>query len=233
MSTDRDVVRRVPVLRHGRVSLRPLRRLDARAWTEVHDRNAHWLTPWEATEPPGAGSGAPATFLQMVGDLRHQAREGRTLPWAVWYDPVVEGHPRGRGVLAGQLTVSGITLGSARWAQLGYWVDERWAGRGIIPLAVALATDYCLQTLGLHRMEIVIRPENVNSRRVVEKLGFRCEGLRPAYLHIDGQWRDHLAYALNASEIGPEGLVGRLSDSGRLRGLGTDSPDTPGRLPAG
>lgn len=217
-------------LRQGRVSLRPIRRVDARAWTEVHDRNDAWLRRWEATVPPGSGGHTPATFVQMAGDLRRQAREGRTLPWVVWYDPVAEGHPRGHGVLAGQLTVSGITRGSAQWAQLGYWVDERWAGRGIIPLAVAMATDFCLGPLGLHRMEIVIRPENVNSRRVVEKLGFRGEGLRPAYLHIDGDWRDHLVYALNAEEIGAGGLVGRLAATGRLQGLSHDSTDTPGAV---
>lgn len=219
----------IPVLRHGRVSLRPIRRRDARAWNEVHARNEYWLGPWEATVPPGPGSRTAMSFGQLAGDLRSQARQGRTLPWIVWYDPVAEGHP-GKGVLAGQLTVSGMTRGSAQWAQLGYWVDERWAGRGIIPLAVAMATDYCLGPLGLHRMEIVIRPENVNSRRVVEKLGFRGEGLRPRYLHIDGDWRDHLVYALNAEEIGPGGLVGRLAEGGRLRGLEHDSPDTPGRV---
>lgn len=217
----------IPVLRHGRVTLRPVRRRDARGWAEVHDRNLHWLTPWEATMPPGPDNQAASTFGQLAGDLRRQAKEGRTLPWIVWYDPVAEGDPRGRGVLAGQLTVSGITRGSAQWAQLGYWVDERWAGRGIIPLAVAMATDYCLGPFGLHRMEIVIRPENVNSRRVVEKLGFRGEGLRPRYLHIDDDWRDHLVYALNAEEIGPGGLVGRLAASGRLDDLGHDTPDTP------
>ena len=220
----------VPVLRHGRVALRPIRRRDARTWTEVHDRNAPWLGPWEATVPPGSESRSPSSYMQMVGDLRSQARQGRTLPWLVWYDPVAEGDPRGRGVLAGQLTVSGITRGSAQWAQLGYWIDERWAGRGIIPLAVAMATDYCLGPLGLHRMEIVIRPENVNSRRVVEKLGFRGEGVRPAYLHIDGEWRDHLVYALNADEVGPGGLVGRLEAKGHTGGLGHDSPDTPDAL---
>lgn len=220
----------IPVLRHGRVSLRPIRRLDARAWNEVHDRNMHWLERWEATVPPGAGGQTAMTFRELAGDLRSQARQGRTLPWIVWYDPVDEGHPSGKGVLAGQLTVSGITRGSAQWAQLGYWVDERWAGRGIIPLAVAMATDHCLGPLGLHRMEIVIRPENVNSRRVVEKLGFRGEGMRPRYLHIDGDWRDHLVYALNAEEIEPGGLVGRLATSGRLQDLEYDTPDTPRRV---
>ena len=72
-------------------------------------------------------------------------------------------------------------------AHIGYWVDREVAGRGIIPTAVALACDHCWFGLGLHRVEINIRPENVASCRVVEKLGFRVEGLRPRYLHIDGR----------------------------------------------
>jgi ribosomal-protein-alanine N-acetyltransferase len=127
------------------------------------------------------------------------------LPWLVWLEP---GGDRNRAQLAGQLTVSGIVGGSASWGQIGYWVDQRLAGRGIIPTAVALAVDYCFRSMGLHRIEIAIRPENVRSLRVVAKLGFRSEGLRPRYLHIDGDWRDHLVFALNAEEV-PEGLLPR------------------------
>ena len=71
-----------------------------------------------------------------------------------------------------------------------------------------LAVDYCFRSMRLHRIEIAIRPENVRSLRVVAKLGFRPEGLRPRYLHIDGDWRDHLVFALNAEEV-PEGLLRR------------------------
>ena len=134
----------------------------------------------------------------MIRDLNRQAREGRSLPFVVTYD----------GELVGQLTVSGITWGSACWAQIGYWVDRDHAGRGIIPTAVALASDHCLFTMGLHRIEIAIRPENTASLRVVEKLGFRTERRAPRYLHIDGDWRDHLIFALTAEEV-PGGLLRR------------------------
>jgi ribosomal-protein-alanine N-acetyltransferase len=77
-----------------------------------------------------------------------------------------------------------------------------------MPTAVALSVDYCFGVLGLHRIEVCIRPENGPSRRVVEKLGFRSEGMRPRYLHIDGDWRDHLVYALTAEEA-PEGMLNR------------------------
>ena len=54
-----------------------------------------------------------------------------------------------------------------------------------------------------------VRPENQASQRIPEKLGFRMEGLRPRYLHIDGDWRDHLTYALVAEDA-PEGVLSRL-----------------------
>ncbi|HWJ52344.1 MAG TPA: GNAT family protein [Propionibacteriaceae bacterium] len=191
-------------LRHGPVILAPLRQRDGGAWERVRRANAEWLRPWEATLPPGSELG-PATYAGLVRSLTKQARDGRMLPWLVWYEP---NGAKGRGQLAGQLTVSGIVGGSASWGQIGYWVDQRLAGRGIIPTAVALAVDYCFGAMGLHRVEIAIRPENVRSLRVVAKLGFRPEGLRPRYLHIDGDWRDHLVFALNAEEV-PEGLLRR------------------------
>jgi ribosomal-protein-alanine N-acetyltransferase len=191
-------------LRHDAVILAPLRHRDGGAWERVRRANAEWLRPWEATLPPGSELG-PSTYAGLVRSLTKQARDGRMLPWLVWYEPTGD---RGRGQLAGQLTVSGIVGGSASWGQIGYWVDQGLAGRGIIPTAVALAVDYCFGAMGLHRVEIAIRPENVRSLRVVAKLGFRPEGLRPRYLHIDGDWRDHLVFALNAEEV-PEGLLRR------------------------
>lgn len=190
-------------LRLGEVSLRPIRRRDGRAWREVRERNRVWLQPWEATVPAGS-TGVPRSFGELVRILDRQGRENRSLPWLVHYEVPGEGER-----LVGQLTVSGITFGSACFAHIGYWVDERWAGRGITPAAVALATDYCMGVMGLHRIEVAIRPENGKSLRVVEKLGFRPEGLRPAYLHINGDWRDHLTFALHAEEI-PDGLLARL-----------------------
>ena len=185
-------------LRSGSVGLRPLASSDARAWHEVRRRNAGWLRPWEATVPPGDSS-APSSFRALVRDLRRQAREHRALPFAVTVD----------GQFAGQVTVTNIVGGSARWGQIGYWVDRRHAGRNVIPTAVALVVDHCMHDLRLHRLEVAIRPENVASLRVVEKLGFTEVGYAPGYLHIDGRWRDHRLFALTAEEV-PEGLLQRF-----------------------
>ena len=193
-------------LSHGPVTLRPWRLQDRRAWNEIRQRNAAWTAPWDSTRPPDSIE-PPLSFAGMVRQFNRRARLGQMLPFAVDYRPDGQAW-----VLAGQLTISGITHGSASWAQAGYWVDQRWAGRGIIPTALALAVDHCFFTLHLHRMEVAIRPENVRSLRVVEKLGFRHEGCRARYMHVDGDWRDHEMFALHADEVGP-GLLARLEHS--------------------
>ncbi|NUL46190.1 GNAT family N-acetyltransferase [Cellulosimicrobium funkei] len=189
-------------LEHGDLVLRPFRRWDQEEWIALRARNRDWLRRWDATNPEP--STAPRNYAEMVKILNRSGKEGTALPWLICVRTSAAGEP----VIAGQLSVSSIVRGAALSASLGYWIDQARAGRGLVPTAVALATDYCFTTLGLHRMEINIRPENVPSRRVVEKLGFRHEGIRRDYLHIDGAWRDHDAYALTAPEV-PEGLLAR------------------------
>lgn len=184
------------VLREGAVTLRAMRRRDARRWRSVRGTNAAWLAPWEATHPDLQSR--PPTYRRMVRSFNREARAGRMLPFAVDLD----------GELVGQISVSGITWGSLRSGQIGYWVDRGVAGRGVIPTAVAVVVDHCFFTLGLHRIEVNIRPENRASLRVVEKLGFRSEGMRRRYLHIDGAWRDHASFALTREEV-PGGLLAR------------------------
>jgi ribosomal-protein-alanine N-acetyltransferase len=183
-------------LLEGNVGLRPIRYGDASAWTDVRRANVDWLAAWEATPP--RGSSPDVGFRGMVRFFRSEARAGRMLPFVVTYD----------GRLVGQLTVGGITWGSLCSAHVGYWIDRRVAGRGIMPTAVALGTDHCFRRVGLHRVEVNIRPENTASLRIVEKLGFRDEGIRRAYLHIDRAWRDHRTFALTAEEV-PEGMINR------------------------
>jgi len=184
-------------LEEGDVVLRPLRRRDSEHWLALRSRNAAWLDPWEATAPQPARH-RPPTFAGFVRTLARQARAGTALPFAIEY----------RGELVGQLTVSTIVRGSLCSASIGYWVSEHVAGRGIVPTAVAMAVDHCLGPVGLHRVEIAIRPENAASLRVVAKLGLREEGVRERYLHIQGDWRDHRTFAVTAEEV-PDGLLAR------------------------
>lgn len=195
----------VPTLSEGDVRLRPLRVSDSPSWHEIRKRNQAWLGPWDATVPnEGVTAGEiPPNFSTMVRRLRQEARDGRVLPW------VLEFRAGQQRRMVGQVTMGGITYGSLRSAYLGYWIDQQFAGRGITSLAVAMATDHAFDTLRLHRMELNIRPENAASRAVAEKIGYRREGFREKYLHIDGDWRDHVTYVLFAGDIA-EGVVARL-----------------------
>jgi [ribosomal protein S5]-alanine N-acetyltransferase len=173
------------------VSLRPVRVKDAAAWRDTRVRNAGWLRAWEPTNPETPlYRSSLGPYVSMARTMRREARQGLTVPWVVTFG----------GRFVGQLTVGSIVWGSARSAQVGYWIDEAYAGRGITPTALAMAMDHCFFVIGLHRVEATIRPENHASRRVVEKLGFREEGLRRRSLHIDGAWRDHLCYAMTAED---------------------------------
>ncbi|MBD9698198.1 GNAT family N-acetyltransferase [Flavimobilis sp. GY10621] len=182
----------------GTVTVRPLRRRDARAWSAVRARNGAWLEPWEATSPTGAPA---ASFGAYVAAARAHARAGTHLPFVIELD----------GRLVGQVTVASIVRGSACTASIGYWIDSAVAGRGIVPTAVALVIDHCFAEVGLHRIEIAIRPENAPSLRVVAKLGLREEGVRERFLHIDGRWRDHRVFAVTSEEV-PGGLLARLRE---------------------
>lgn len=186
------------VLSHGPLRLRPLSYADRRDWRQVRQRNLAWLTPWDATTPPGAQA-RPRSFGSMVRMMRREARAGRQLPFAIEYD----------GVFVGQVTVNNIVRGSAQFASIGYWIDRGYAGRGLTPRAVAMAIDHCFFVLRLHRIEVAIRPENHASLRVVEKLGIPEIGFAPKFLHIDGEWRDHRLFAITREQC-PQGLAPRL-----------------------
>lgn len=188
----------IPTLSEGKTTIRPIRLRDARVLERELAHNRGWLRKWEATNPHG-----PMSFdvRASIRSLQQNARAGHGLPFVIEYD----------GEVAGQLNVSSITYGSLSSATIGYWVSERFAGKGATPTAVALATDHCFFNVGLHRMEICIRPENAPSLRVVQKLGFRYEGLRRRFIHINGSWCDHFCFALTVEEL-PTGVLRRWLD---------------------
>lgn len=180
------------------IRLRPLTNQDHSEWAELRERNRRWTGPWDSTSP---NPGPRLTYRQAVAVQERDAHAGRMLPWALTVN----------NKLAGQVHVFSITRGAQLGGTIGYWIDHLWAGRGITPVAVALAVEHCFGPGGLHRLEINVRPENANSIRVVEKLGFRDEGLRRSFIHIDGAWRDHRTFALTADEVAPRRLIRHLS----------------------
>ena len=190
------------VLRAGPVTVRPPRMRDGRAWSEVRLRNERWLAPWEPSSALSWADrhSAPA-WPPLVRALRRAARSGSMLPFTVEYG----------GRLVGQVSVSGVVHGSIRSASVGYWVDAAFAGRGIVPTAVALVVDHCFAAVGLHRIQVDIRPENAASLRVAAKLGLRQEGYFERFLDIDGAWRDHVIFAVTVEELAGRPLLSRLA----------------------
>ena len=181
------------------VSLRPLTGADYDEWNEVRWRNDAWLKPWESGDPL---HGAPITYKEWMKQLRRNERAGTGAVFAI------EQHGRivGRSRWARSATARCVPASSA----IG-WTSVC-AGRGYAPMAVALLADWAMfDPTGprLHRMEIDILPENKRSRAVARKVGATLEGVRRAYMYVNGQWRDHESYVLMAEDA-PNGFTARL-----------------------
>lgn len=186
--------------RGSRILLRGLRvHADKKEFLELRSANAAWTRPWDSTAP-GPGAATSMSYAQMVRFQDREAKEGRLLPFAIEVD----------GELAGQMHLFGITRGALLSASAGYWIAERYAGRSITPFALAMLIDHAFGGVGLHRVEVNIRPDNDASLRVMEKLGLREEGLRKRYLHINGAWHDHLTFAVTTEELPTETMVERF-----------------------
>lgn len=189
------------VLSAGPVTVRPPKRSDAAAWSRSRLANAAWLGRWEPTSHLSwRERNTPQEFRRSLGRMKAAARTGAMLPFVVTYGDQ----------LVGQMSVSNVIRGALRSCSVGYWIDSSVAGRGITPTALALVIDHCLTTVRLHRVEVNIRPENLPSIRVVDKLGLRREGFHERFLDIDGSWRDHLTFAITTEEILDASVLSRL-----------------------
>jgi len=174
-----------------RITLRTLRESDYEPWHEVRVRCRAWLVPWEP-RPAGAPAAAEdrASFAARCA-LRERERQ------------IGSGYGFGIFVgerFVGELTLSSIQRGPFQSGSIGYWVDQAFAGQGLVPEAVVVTLRFAFEALGLHRVEISIIPRNAASRRVAEKLDLRLEGVSERFLEIDGQWEDHVRYAMTSEE---------------------------------
>lgn len=179
-------------VRGGLVRLRPARMRDGANWSRIRTAERENLEPWEPTAEVGWGERhALSAWPPMYSGLRGEARRGRMLPYVIEVD----------GLFAGQLTIGNVAHGALRSAWIGYWVSREVTGLGVATGALALGLDHCFGPVGLHRVEATVRPENVASRTVLAKAGFREEGLLKRYLNVDGAWRDHLLVAITVEEV--------------------------------
>ena len=180
---------------------------DYEAWLAVRTRCRSWLVPWE---PRSKGAPlAPEDAVSFSARCGMRERE-RQLGSGFGFGIFVEGR------FSGEITLSSIQRGPFQNGSIGYWIDEELAGSGFIPEAVVVVLQFAFETLRLHRIEVAIIPRNTASRRVVEKLGLRNEGVALGFLEINGEWEDHVRYAMTSEEWtvrGPELRAGWLKRS--------------------
>lgn len=157
---------------------------DAAALSEILLSNREALAPYEPERPEGFFS--EATQREVIESALREHRQGVTLPHAILVD----------GVVAGRITLSGITRGPFLSAQLGYWVNPAVHGRGVATAAVREMAGIAFDELGLHRLQAGTLLHNVASQKVLERNGFTRFGLAQKYLKIAGQWQDHAMYQL-------------------------------------
>lgn len=172
--------------------LRPLGTHDFAAWREVRLRNEDWLVPWE---PQRAVNVPDPTRERHAFEARCSARErerhaDHAYPFGVFIDQQ----------FAGEINLNNVTRGALQGATVGYWIDQAHAGHSYTSEALVVITRYAFEQLRLHRLEICIVPRNLNSRRVVDKLAIREEGVAERYLEINGTWEDHVRYAITVEE---------------------------------
>lgn len=175
-----------------RVLLRPLVVSDFPAWREVRRRNEQWLTKWEPTRVAGQPDVVEDrdAFSVRCSARQRERQLGAGYGFGIFVD----------GSFAGEINLSSIQRGPFQSAYVGYWIDEARAGQGYTPEALVVVARFAFDELRLHRIQIAIIPRNAASRRVVEKLAIRDEGVAVRYLEINGEWEDHVRYAITAEE---------------------------------
>jgi ribosomal-protein-alanine N-acetyltransferase len=157
--------------------LRPMVESDAAAVIEANRANRAYHAPW--VQPPVDRASFDQWFASVAA--------GRTVS-------MLGSMPD--GAVVGVLNFSEIVRGNFLSCYLGYYGMAAFAGRGLMSLCLRAGLIHMREAVGLHRVEANIQPGNLRSRALVERLGFRREGYSPAYLYIDGAWRDHERWAI-------------------------------------
>lgn len=186
-----------PVLHGQGVLLRPPRPSDYLEWAELRGGSRDYLQPWE---PAWADDDlTKAAFRRRLSVYAREMELGTAWPLFV-FDPDEER-------LMGAITLSNIRRGVAETGTLGYWIGQPYAGQGVGTAAAGAMLGFAFGALKLHRVEAACVPHNHASRRVLEKAGFRHEGLAKAYLKINGAWADHLLFGVIEDEFVPDPAV--------------------------
>lgn len=168
-----------------RLSLRLPRHADFRAWVALRSQSEAFLKPWE---PAWAVDHLTRkAFTNRVYWAQRALSQGNAVPLFI--------HRRADEVLLGAITLDNIRRGPAQAGTLGYWIGEVHARQGYMREAIEAVVHYAFRSLDLSRLEAACLPENAASRGVLEKTGFKYEGVAQSYLQINGRWRNHVLYA--------------------------------------
>jgi ribosomal-protein-alanine N-acetyltransferase len=175
-----------------RVRLRPLMPADWEQWREVRMRCQDWLEKWEPRPAPHHPNPIAdrRAFVARCGARDRERELGSGYGFGVFVGDR----------FAGEINLNSIQRGPFQNAYVGYWIDQALAGNGYTPEAVVLVLRFAFEELGIHRVQISIIPRNTASRRVVEKLDIRDEGIAIRYLQINGVWEDHVRSAITSEE---------------------------------
>ncbi|WP_299756207.1 GNAT family protein [uncultured Boseongicola sp.] len=169
----------------GRMILRPPVHGDFRHWSALRDQSSEFLTPWE---PRWARDHlSRKSFVNRVYWASRSIAQGTALPLFM--------ERREDGRLLGAITLDNIRRGPAQAATIGYWVGEPHAREGYMREALTAMVHHAFEVLDLSRLESACLPENKASRGLLEKCGYKYEGVAQSYLQIDGRWRNHVLYA--------------------------------------
>lgn len=180
-----------------RVLLRPLTVADFPVWQEVRRRNAGWLTPWEPARTPGMPDVVESreAFAMRCSARERERQMGTGFGFGIFVG----------GRFVGEINLSSVQRGPFQSAYVGYWIDQAQAGQGHTPEALVLVIRFAFEQAHLHRVQVSIIPRNQRSRRVVEKLKLRDEGIALRYLEINGVWEDHVRYGITVEEWAERG----------------------------
>ncbi|GAA0778671.1 N-acetyltransferase [Roseibium denhamense] len=174
----------------GEHYLRPPVMGDYKTWASLRQDSRSFLTPWEPLWP--SDDLTKAGFRRRLRRYSRDRKEGRSLTFLLFRSKTDE--------VLGGLTLSNIRRGVSQSTTLGYWMGERFAGRGHMSAAVAMILPFCFDVLRLHRIEAACLPNNMPSIRLLENAGFKREGYARNYLLINGTWQDHLLFACLAED---------------------------------
>lgn len=169
-----------------RIYIRKLRESDAETLLDWRMRNRTFLEPYEPIMPD-----AHFTLEGQLLVIRN-AEKNWTNDSGYSFGIFLQNSEQ----LIGRVSLSNVVRRAWENCTIGYSLDKRENGKGFAAEAVRLAVRFALETAGLHRVQAAVMPRNERSIRVLERTGFRYEGLAEYYLKINGVWEHHHIYSV-------------------------------------